>query len=288
MKKSLLLIAITIISFTAVKAQCPPNATAFALNYSLCSPSPGCGVLLKGWPEGVIVSIIGGDPLHTISTVQIPGTYPGPGVADAFVCVPCDVPLIFASTVPGATNGCVIINTISVPVRLNRFSANLLENGSYNVTWSTASENGTEKFIVERSLDGVHFAEVTTVKAQATGSTEKEYSYTDKISGQYKVYYRLKTSDVTGRTTFSEIALVKNQSNSGMSVTSVNNTVKITVATQQLPAFVKIYNAQGNVVCTKKTTDASLTINEKLPAGIYVVKVIGRDNNFISQKFIIQ
>ncbi|MGG9972553.1 T9SS type A sorting domain-containing protein [Ferruginibacter sp. SUN002] len=289
MKK--LLFILSILSFNvASKAQCPPNATAFALNYALCSPSPGCGVLLNGWPEGVIVSIIGGNPLREITSVQIPGTYPGPGVGDAFVCVPCDVPLIFASSVPGSTNGCVIINTITTPVKLNHFSVDQIEKDSYTINWRTSSETGHEKYTIERSVDNINFTSIITVNAQGGSTDEKKYTHTDKLTDQSKAYYRLKTTDVSGKTSYSEIVLIKHQTNVAVNIypNPTSNSFKISLPEKQLPATVKIYNAQGLEIFSQKTTETTLTVKEKIPAGIYTVRVVNADNTSVTQKVIKQ
>ncbi len=291
MKKFLFLILSSILIFSAsLKAQCPPNATAFAINYSTCIPTPGCAVLLNGWPEGVLVNIFGGTPLQTINTVQIPGTYPGPGVDNAFVCVPCNTPLVFASTVPGAINGCVIISTITTPLKLNNFTVNESGNGANKINWSTSSENGTEKFIVERSINSKEFIELATIKAQGTDGTDKTYSYLDKITGLSKMYYRLKTIDISGKVSYSEIISIYKQPNIGISIypNPVSDIFKINLSAQQLPALVKIYNAQGKPIFTKRISEETLTVNEKLQSGIYVVKVLSDDNKFSTEKFIVK
>jgi hypothetical protein len=291
MKKFLFLIAIFCISINAlVKAQCPPNATAFAINYPLCVPDPGCGVLLNGWPEGVVVKIFGGEPLQLITSVQIPGTYPGPGTGDAFVCVPCNTKLVFASTVPNATSGCVIVNTISVPIKLSSFSANQLENNTCKINWTTVSQTGFEKFVVERSTDSKNYSEVATIKSQGATAGEKNYSYTDVLTDNSGFYYRLKTIDITGKITYSEVAYINHQSNTEISVypNPVVNNFKVTLSNKQLPALVKIYNAQGEVVYNTKTSSPTLLITKKIKSGVYIIKIISAYNNYFSQKFIVQ
>lgn len=291
MKKLFLLTIIAIICLKNILvAQCPPSATAFAINYSLCIPEPGCAVLLNGWPKGVLVNIFGGSPLQTITTVQIPGTYPEPGVDNAFVCVPCNVPLVFASTVPGATNGCVIISTISVPIKLSRFEAIPSAGNTCNIEWSASSQTGSEKFVIERSVDGKNFAELATVYALKTDNVEKNYSYTDKIPNQPQLFYRIKTVEITGKMSYSTTVSVKNKADFGMSIypNPVINSFKVNISAQHLPALVQIYDAQGEIVYSQKTASSTLLVKEKIKKGIYIMKVIGADNNYVSQKFIVQ
>ncbi|UEG50063.1 T9SS type A sorting domain-containing protein [Ferruginibacter lapsinanis] len=291
MKKLLLFSIIAIIcGKNILVAQCPPSATAFAINYSLCIPEPGCAVLLNGWPKGVLVNIFGGSPLQTITTVQIPGTYPEPGVDNAFVCVPCNVPLVFASTVPGATNGCVIISTISVPIKLSRFEAIPSAGNTCNIEWSASSQTGSEKFVIERSVDGKNFAELATVYALKTDNVEKNYSYTDKIPNQPQLFYRIKTVEITGKLSYSTTVSVKNKADFGMSIypNPAINTFKVNVSPQHLPALIKIYNAQGEIVYSAKTTEPTVEVKEKIPSGVYSVKVFSANNILLTQKMIKQ
>ena len=121
MKKLLLPLFVIAFTHSITKAQCPPGAFAYQSLYPQCAS--GCGVLLLGWPEGVIVNIYGGTPLTIITSALISGTLGDGGTGDAFTCVPCNTPLIYASTVLNATGGCVIATIGIVPIKLTDFSA---------------------------------------------------------------------------------------------------------------------------------------------------------------------
>jgi hypothetical protein len=284
MKKflSLILMAVTL-SQAPVKAQCPPGAFAYQSLYPQC-PS-GCGVLLLGWPEGVLVNIYGGTPLTIITSTVISGTLGGNGVGDAFTCVPCNVPLVFASTITGANSGCVIATIGVVPVKLTNFSAN--SNGSSSVLkWTTTSETGTVKYTVQKSIDGRVFTDLAKINGKQFA--QNEYSYTDASATAGTVFYRIKATEVSGSNTFSEIVLVKNQNNFGISVypNPASEAFRITLPSKFLPATIEVINAQGAVVYTTKTNQASSTVNQYLQKGIYAVKVTGSNNESLTQRLI--
>lgn len=295
MKKFLLIIAIAIICIdTGSMAQCPPNATAYSYNYSLCSPAPGCAVYLSQWPEGVIVYILSANqsgPPTIVTSVKMDGTYPGPGFKDAFVCVPCGVPLTFASTVPNKNNGCVINGATPVPVKLSKFTAALTsDNNACSINWSTQTETGNEKYVVERSFDSRLFTEISTIKSKGSSSKQVDYIYMDQNITSANVYYRVKTVEITGKTSYSDVILVKNQAS--LSVSIYPNPVvagfKVTIPAQHLPALVKVINAQGETVYSQKTTEATLNITDRLPNGVYAVKVTSVNNTTLTQKIIKQ
>ena len=284
MKKFLTLILLTtaLIQGTA-KAQCPPGAFAYQSLYPQC-PS-GCGVLLLGWPEGVLVNIYGGTPLSIITSTVISGTLGGPGTGDAFTCVPCNTPLIYASAVTGATSGCVIATIGVVPVKLINFTVTSIGNSSL-LKWTATSEIGTVKYTVQKSSDGRNFTDAATINGKQL--PVNNYTYSDAAATKGTAFYRIKTTEVSGTFSYSEIAMVKNQSEFGFSVypNPANEEFKITLPLKYLPATVEVFNAQGTAVHTLKINQSSYTVNSYLPKGIYAVRVTGNNNESITQRLI--
>ena len=174
--------------YRPVTAQCPSNAFAFLSTYALCPL--GCGVLLKDWPEGVVVNIYGGSPIDVITSVIIPGTYGGSGTGNAFTCVPCNIPLIFASSIPGATNGCVIITLGTVPIKLSNFSLKSTGTNSCLLKWTTYNEPGNTKYTIQRSKDARNFIDISTLKGN--GNNSNTYSFDDVSIQQGTQFYRIK------------------------------------------------------------------------------------------------
>ena len=284
MKKFLtLILLLAALSQGTVKAQCPPGAFAYQSLYPQC-PS-GCGVLLLGWPEGVLVNIYGGTPLSIITSTIISGTLGGSGTGDAFTCVPCNIPLVYASAISGANSGCVIATIGVVPVKLTNFTT-LLTGNSCLLKWNTTSEIGTIKYTVQKSIDGKNFTDVTTINGKQL--PVNTYTFTDASSLKGTSFYRIKSIEVSGSISYSETAMVKNQSQFGFSVypNPANEEFKITLPSKYLPATVEVFNAQGTAVHTLRINQSSYTVNNYLPKGIYVVRVTGNNNESITQRLI--
>lgn len=283
MKKLLLLMLFVVaLNQTTVKAQCPPGAFAYQSLYPQC-PS-GCGVLLLGWPEGVIVNIYGGTPLTIITSALISGTLGNGGTGDAFTCVPCNTPLVYASAIVGASGGCVIATIGVVPVKLTNFTGTLANN-SCTLKWTASSETGTVKYTVQKSSDGRVFTDVATIKG--TQLPVNHYSYND-VAGKGAAFYRIKVTEVSGNILYSETVLVKNDNQFGFSVypNPASGEFNVSIPAKFLPAAVELINAQGATVLAQKTNQSTFTLNTFLPKGIYAVKVTGSNNESLTQRLI--
>jgi len=284
MKKLLSLILLTVALIQGnVKAQCPPGAFAYQSLYPQC-PS-GCGVLLLGWPEGVLVNIYGGTPLSIITSTVISGTLGGPGVGDAFTCVPCNTPLVYASNIVGATGGCVIATIGVVPVKLTNFIATA-SGSNCTLKWVTSSETGTVKYTVQKSIDGRSFIDVASIAGKQL--PVNNYSYSDGTLTQGTSFYRIKATEVTGSISYTEMQMVKNQLEFGFSVfpNPSRDDFKVTLPAKFLPANIEVINAQGTVVYTGKTNQPVYTVDKYLPKGAYAVRVTGSTNESVTQRLI--
>lgn len=86
-----------------------------------------------------------------------------------------------------------------LPVVLTSFNAECKQEGAHLV-WSTAMEQNSHVFIVEKSKDGFSWNEVGVIDAKGTAAN---YKFNDKEAGT--AYYRLKQVDVDGTFTYSKI-----------------------------------------------------------------------------------
>jgi hypothetical protein len=286
MKRLLLLITTTLLFANIVKSQCPPNAFAFTSTYPQCPG--GCGVLLKDWPEGVIVNIYGGSPLSIIASVVIPGTYGGTGLGSAFSCVPCGIPLVFASAIPGATNGCVITILGVVPITISNFSVTNSSAVNKTISWTVANETAGDYYIVQKSADGTNFSNLTTIAGG--GGLNKNYTYTDASNIEAVQHYRLKIIDKDGAITYSKVVATKAKQNGSFTIAPnpTNGSFKLNIAANLLPAQVSVFNAQGQQVLQLNSTSVNTELNNTLAKGIYAVKVTDKNKNTSTQLLVKQ
>ncbi|TZF82273.1 T9SS type A sorting domain-containing protein [Pedobacter sp. BS3] len=164
----------------------------------------------------------------------------------------------------------------TLPLKLTSFNA-VKKLNTVALSWTTESELNTDKFIIERSLDGQSFTPVNTVPAKNTSGTHT-YSGSDAINFSGVAYYRLKMLDLDGSYTYSEVKSVKNADSYRFSVYPNPATDKLTIRHENITnkAAISIIQADGKVVlktiAQPNTTETTLYIN-KLPQGAYILKL---------------
>jgi hypothetical protein len=97
-----------------------------------------------------------------------------------------------------------------LPLTLLSFTA-ALDGKAAQLHWTTATEINTKNFIVQRSIDAVHFQNIGSVNAVGNSTKITSYSFDDAgafNAGANKLYYRLQMVDKDGKFTYSNIATV--------------------------------------------------------------------------------
>ena len=102
------------------------------------------------------------------------------------------------------TLDCAISAGTALPVSLTSFTGKY-DNGAALLHWSTASEQGTDRFDVERSLDAHEFVTVGSVTASGYTITATDYNFSDRFTLNGTAYYRLRQLDKDGKHTYSAI-----------------------------------------------------------------------------------
>ncbi|GAB2477977.1 hypothetical protein GCM10011375_19270 [Hymenobacter qilianensis] len=97
-----------------------------------------------------------------------------------------------------------------LPVELKEFKA-IAARQDAQLSWATATELNNDRFVVERSLDGLTFSAIGTVRGKGTSTQPSKYSFTDAGAARLGtlIYYRLKQLDFDGTATFSPVRTVK-------------------------------------------------------------------------------
>lgn len=186
----------------------------------------------------------------------------------------------------------IICNDVVTPVKLSSFSANRF--GTANkLTWTTASEDGSKGFEVQRSADGVNFTTIAFVPTQAIGGNSNStlnYSYADNSVLPNNNYYRIKQVDVTSKATFTKTLLlftdklkkegivqaypnpVKSNLNLVLDLgASKNNTLTVVDLAGRTLLQKAVQGGNGNQTTTLNVAN--------LAKGTYFVKLTGEGNN---------
>ena len=96
-----------------------------------------------------------------------------------------------------------------LPVSLIQYGAFLNPNSSVSIRWTTTNEINNDRFIVEKSLDGIAYSPLAIVKAQGLSGAKKDYSTLDARPVKGINYYRLIQVDKDGRRVVYEVKTVQ-------------------------------------------------------------------------------
>lgn len=124
-------------------------------------------------------------------------------------------------TVTGTAGSCssnqdatvTVTSPTPLPVELKSFEARWTAAAPI-LTWATASELDNDHFRVERSLDSRSFEPIGRVAGAGSSSAPTFYRYEDASATQRissTLYYRLAQVDVSGKTSYSAVKVVKHE-----------------------------------------------------------------------------
>jgi hypothetical protein len=175
----------------------------------------------------------------------------------------------------GSTSNFVGQNAfITLPVQWQSFSA-FKQNQGAILEWSTASEQNTKNFIIQRSPDARIWKDLATVAAAGNSSAVTSYSYEDVQPQAGVNYYRIQQTDIDGRLSYSDVKFVQfsNQA-SGWFTLQTNPVLDKTIHLQvRTPATFSIYTASGKLVKQQQAAAGKVKIDmNAFAAGIYFIK----------------
>ncbi len=166
----------------------------------------------------------------------------------------------------GTFNAIPIFNASAVPITgmelLARWS-----NDYAQLEFDVFENDSYDRFIIERSTNGVDFAPIHT-KANVSLNNRERYTYKDNRINSSEVYYRVKAISKQGEISYSKIAILRNDIKQGLSVypnpvtnytiniqffTKVNEEVTFTIfGTLGEKLYYNQINPRGNSVITFK------------------------------------
>jgi hypothetical protein len=171
--------------------------------------------------------------------------------------------------------------SVALPLSWLHFSVKNLRN-RIELNWSTASENNTSHFEIQRNAlnDPFNFIMLGTVQSAGNSSVVKQYVFTDDAPLPGMNYYRVKQYDRDNRFTYSAIVAIKYEP-SGL-IRSFLNPIDQTIFVS-MTAFDPnlrtvnewlLYSMNGTIVARDKITSATIYGNTPyLPAGLYILEL---------------
>lgn len=104
------------------------------------------------------------------------------------------------------------------PLPIELLSFNAKSNGDkVDVIWTTASEINNDYFTIERTVDGINYEVVGTVKGNGNSTSVINYVSEDNIPYNGVSYYRLKQTDFDGKVSYSDLKMVSFENDQDLS-----------------------------------------------------------------------
>ena len=98
---------------------------------------------------------------------------------------------------------------VALPISLLKFNGTHDDNKNI-LSWSSATEVNSEKYVVQRSTDAKIFEEIGIVQAGGNTNEIQNYQFTDEGVTERLYYYRLNMVDSDGKSALSHIISVTN------------------------------------------------------------------------------
>ncbi len=185
----------------------------------------------------------------------------------------------------------------TTPVTLVKFSGARVNNTTNMLKWSTTTETNNTGFEILRSADGVKFNKIAMVQTKAnngTSNTALDYNYADVEAPKGTNYYRLNQLDKNGKSTLSEIVVIKEKAAFQVASIYPNPVQESMTLSINSPATLK-----GKAVITDMTGknllsntfsifagDNLVKLNvSNLKAGNYTITVTANDGSTQTQMF---
>lgn len=181
----------------------------------------------------------------------------------------------------------------TLPISLINFKAKA-STGKVLLNWSTASETNNQSFTIERSFDGKNFEELAKVNGAGNSKNILHYSLIDYNPLIGTSYYRLRQTDFDGKTTTSDIQVVKFLEETGLKIAPnpVINRVNLEFISANNQLDLILYTLDGKLILKTVGSIAELnrqinTVISNLTSGVYAV-IVKDENKIYHQKLIKQ
>jgi len=175
----------------------------------------------------------------------------------------------------------------------NKVEATVTKDNTVILTWNVTEYNN-KTFVVQHSVDGVHWEDIAIIQSKNSAESMTDYSYTHRNNLSGKQYYRLKDIDIDiSSSSFSPVkTLMLKNDNQGITVWPNPATDHIVIENNDhsnLYTKATIFNLAGKMILERKLGSEvnAIAINE-LSAGTYIVKIENSKGVFQSQKIVKQ
>lgn len=174
------------------------------------------------------------------------------------------------------------VPSVALPVGLLDFEGRLQQENVF-LQWITTSEEGTRRFGIERSYDGISFGNIGYVDAAGNSSITRLYTFTDTSIARDRNYYRLKEIDQDEKFTYSKVIQVNGALRPNPFIVSPSPfTTGVDILFAKVPVesvSIRLLDMTGKTLMRRYNSSAGQSLLHLdlsglvLPAGIYLLEI---------------
>ncbi len=159
------------------------------------------------------------------------------------------------------------------------------------LNWDVAQQMNVNNYIIEHSVNGINFETAGTVTANQLSNTHYNFQHLHPVNGNN--YYRLKIMNTDGGYKYSAIIKINLAGKNGLEITPnlVQNNFTIQYTNNSAVQLLTIIDAKGSTIQSfnvQGTTGSVYANASTFASGVYIVKMLDKENNVVIQKFIRQ
>ncbi|MFT3949522.1 MAG: hypothetical protein QM763_21345 [Agriterribacter sp.] len=177
-----------------------------------------------------------------------------------------------------------------LPVHFTALTGKSNAENNTSLYWSVDQYSTINYFEVERSDNGTNFFTLDKLYRQET----TDYTFTDSktITGSF-VWYRIKSTELNGTITYSDILQLQVQHNGGFAINTITNTGGLIIAyvntTSGGAAKIMLITMDGKIIAQQNSNftkgTQTVQINRNSTPGIQILTIV-QNGQLISRKFV--
>jgi FG-GAP repeat/Secretion system C-terminal sorting domain len=187
----------------------------------------------------------------------------------------------------------------TLPLTMTSFTGEAQGNQTL-LSWTTAEEQNTNYFQVQRSLDGQNFTAIGKVAAAGNSDVQTNYSFIDPSPGSGANYYRLNMVDLDGQTTYSNIVLINFNATASQAISAYPNPAhgSFQLLFQNMTPGrygMNLLNSSGQTVLLKfiqvgnaTSYNEMVNLGANLTPGTYFVRIVDSQNKSYITRIVIE
>jgi hypothetical protein len=159
------------------------------------------------------------------------------------------------------------------------------QNQSVVLSWTTATEQNTKDFTVQRAVDGKNWKTAGVVTAAGNSNGLRKYLYADNNPGRGYNYYRVMQTDLDRKTSFSTVRIINLAEDNAVFMIAGNRISNGVLQMQvQQAAAISLYDISGRLLWIKQMVPGLQSINVSgYTKGIYLLKAKGKTQRIFIQ-----